>query len=204
MADDFYAYNRNSFRKTAPFYNLISLPFAAIRTKVVELSGAEEEHAVLDVCTGTGSQAFAFGKLGCNVIGVDLSADMLKVAEQRNRYKNVSFGIADATSLPFEDEQFDFSVISLALHDMPREFRGRALEEMKRVSRRVIAVDFNAPRSRLGQFAQVFFPPRYKSKYYRDYARQDLKELLQQHSLKVIREGSGLTKIVRILVCESD
>jgi demethylmenaquinone methyltransferase/2-methoxy-6-polyprenyl-1,4-benzoquinol methylase len=203
MADDFYAYNKKSFQKTAPFYNLISLPFIAVRSKVVLLSGAKEGNIVLDVCTGTGSQAFAFGKLGCDVIGMDLSEDMLKIAEKRNRYNNVKFGIADAARLPFENKQFDFSVISLALHDMPRQARDQTLQEMKRVSRKMIVVDFNASRSRLGRFAQVFFPPRYKSKYYRDFARQDLKELLQRHDLKVIRESYGLVKIIKILVCET-
>ena len=39
-----------------------------------------------DVCTGTGTQAFAFAKRGYEVVGIDLSEEMLRVAK-KNKYE---------------------------------------------------------------------------------------------------------------------
>jgi demethylmenaquinone methyltransferase/2-methoxy-6-polyprenyl-1,4-benzoquinol methylase len=203
MSQDYRAYNDSSFRKIAPFYDFICLPFIRLRERVVALSGARVGHEVLDVCTGTGAQAFAFGRHGCRVTGIDRSPDMLKLAEEKNRYVNVTFQSADATELPFEDERFAISSISLALHDMPREVRPLVLEEMKRVSKTVVVVDYHIPENRVERWLHVNFTGLYELGYYRDFARQNLKELLQQHHLKIIREGYGLVNVIRILVCEA-
>lgn len=201
--DDYYRSNNQSFGKLAPFYNLIAMPFYGIRNKVVALSGAKEGDAVLDVCTGTGSQAFAFGKRGCDVTGIDMSPDMLRVAKRKNAGENVKFQMSDATGLPFGDKRFDIASISLALHDMPREVRPRVLEEMKRVSRRVVVVDYHIPENRVERWFHVSFTACYELGYYRDFARQNLRELLQQHGLKIIREGYGLINFIKIFVCEA-
>lgn len=204
MNKDYYEYNTASFRKVAPFYDLISLPLAGIRKKVVAVSGAQEGDTILDVCTGTGSQALAFGKIGYQVTGIDLSPDMLNIAKRRNRYHNVSFDIADATSLPFEDKQFAISIISFALHDMPREVRPMVLEEMKRVGRRVVVVDYHIPENKVERWFHVSFTALYELGYYRDFAKQNLGELLRRHGLKAIRESYGLINFAKIFVCEPE
>ena len=47
----------------------------------------------------------------CQVVGVDLSAEMLKIAEQRRQASahaaRISYVLADVKSLPFEDAAFD-------------------------------------------------------------------------------------------------
>ncbi len=129
---------------------------------------------------------------------------MLNVAKKRNRYGNVRFEVADATSLPFEDRQFAVSTISLALHDMPREVRPKVLAEMKRVSRRAVMVDYHIPENRVQRWFHVTFTALYELGYYRDFARQDLKKLVRQQGLNVIREGYGLVNFIRLLVCEPE
>jgi demethylmenaquinone methyltransferase/2-methoxy-6-polyprenyl-1,4-benzoquinol methylase len=203
MNESHYTYNEQAFRKWAPFYNLIAMPLTRIRDKVVSMSGARVMDDVLDFCTGTGSQAFAFGRRGCNVIGIDLSTDMLNRARRLNRYENIRFEIADATKVPFPNKRFDIACVSMALHDMPREMRHQVLEEMKRVSQRVVVVDYHIPNNKVERWFHVSFTSLYEGKYYRDYARQDLDWMLRQHGLKVIGEGYGLINFIRILVCET-
>ena len=154
-SEDYYAYINKWFRRYAPFYNLIALPLSRIRDKVVDMAEAEKGSTVLDVCAGTGSQAFAFGRRGCNVVGIDLSEDMLKVARRRNRHGNVTFEVADATRMPFEDDYFDVSCISMALHDMPHEVRQQVLDEMRRVSKRTVIADYNIPKNRLHRWFHI-------------------------------------------------
>lgn len=200
--DDYYRSNTNSFRKVAPFYNLIAAPFAPIRRRVVQLSGAQRGDTILDVCTGTGSQALAFGRKGYEVLGVDISTDMLNVAIKKNKSSNVRFEMADATGLPFEDKLFAVSTVSLALHDMPREVRPQVLKEMKRVSRRVVVIDYHIPENSVLKWLYVSFTSCYELGYYRDFAKQNLKELIEQQGLKIIREGYGLINFIKIFVCE--
>ncbi len=201
--DDYHSYTNRLFRKWAPFYDLFTMPLSRVRDKVVDLVDAEKDSKILDVCTGTGKQSFAFGKRGYSVIGIDLSEDMLKIAKRKNRYENVRFMIANAGNIPFEDNYFDVSCISFGLHDMPHDIRERVLDELKRVSKKIVIIDYNIPKNRLHRVLHVSIASLYESKYYKDFAERDLKELLRQHNLKVIKETFGLIDFVRILVCEN-
>jgi demethylmenaquinone methyltransferase/2-methoxy-6-polyprenyl-1,4-benzoquinol methylase len=167
------------------------------------MSGAKEMDDVLDFCTGTGSQAFAFGRRGCSVIGIDLSTDMLDRAKRLNRYENVRFEVADATRVPFPDNRFDISCVSMALHDMPCEMRHLVLQEMKRVSNRVVVVDYHIPDNKVERWFHVSFTSFYEGKYYRDFARQNLGDLLRQQDFQIISEGYGLINFIEIFVCDA-
>jgi ubiquinone/menaquinone biosynthesis C-methylase UbiE len=97
------------------------------------LKGTER---VLDIATGPGYIAEAFARAAREVIGVDLTAAMLAIGEERtgqNGISNVSFRTGDAQNLPFEGENFDVVVCRLALHHMQEP--GRVVREMARVSR---------------------------------------------------------------------
>jgi ubiquinone/menaquinone biosynthesis C-methylase UbiE len=98
-----------------------------------QLKGHE---SVLDIATGPGYIAEAFARSAREVIGVDLTAAMLAIGEERSRQSgvaNVSFRIGDAQNLPFEQENFDVVVCRLALHHMQEP--GRVVSEMARVCR---------------------------------------------------------------------
>jgi len=201
MVNDYYSYIHKSFGKWASVYDLFVLPISSVRGKVVSLAEAKEGSKILDVCTGTGKQAFAFAEKGYEVVGIDLSPDMLTVARRKNKYKNVKLKVADATNIPFADKSFDVSCISFALHDMPHEIRHKVLGEMKRVSRRIVIVDYYIPKNKLHRWFHVSFTSLYESKYYKDFAGQDLKELLERHDLRVVKEAYGLIDFVKIVVC---
>lgn len=200
MDENYYRYIRRMFGKWAPFYNFIALPLTCIREKVADL--VEDKIKILDVCTGTGTQAFAFARKGYEVVGLDFTIEMLKIAEKKNKYENVSFMVADATKMPFENDYFDCSCISFGLHDMPHEVRHQVLDEMRRVSKKIIVADYYIPKSRLCRWLYVSFTSLYESKYYRDFAKRELEELLQEHDLKVVKEAYGLVDFVKIFVCE--
>jgi hypothetical protein len=48
----------------------------------------------------------------------------------------------------------------------------------------------------------ISFASLYESKYYKDFARRNLKELLGQHGLRVVKEAYELINFIEILVCE--
>ena len=204
MDENYYQYTRGWFGKWAWFYNFIALPLTGIRNKVADLVDEEykDKIKILDVCTGTGTQAFAFAKKGYEVMGIDLSEEMLRVANKKNKYENVRFVVADATKMPFENDYFDFACISFGLHEMPYEERRHVLDEMKRVSEKTIVVDYHIPKNRLHRWLHVSFASLYESKYYRDFAKRNLEELLREHGFRAVKEAYGLIDFVKILVCE--
>jgi len=77
---------------------------------------------LLDVGCGTGAHWSAFGELGWEIVGVDISADMLRLARERGEVVQ-----ADAAQLPFADQSFD-AAVSLWTHTDVDDFRGMAGE----------------------------------------------------------------------------
>jgi len=146
--EEYRSYITASFDRWARLYDpfLALFRLKGVRRATVEMSGAQPGDRVLDVCTGTGDLALEFARRCDDVVGIDLSSEMLAVAQRKDREGKVRFLRMDATKLDFADKEFDVSAISLALHDMPPEAREETLRELARVTRkRIVIVDYNPP-----------------------------------------------------------
>ena len=199
---EYYSLIRKVFDILAPFYDIVTMPFSRIRDQLVNFTDARKGSKILDIATGTGKQAFAFAKQGHEVIGIDLSEAMLKVANKKNRYGNVRFEVADATNLPFEDNSFDVSCVSFGLHDMPLTIREKALKEMVRVTKRkgmIVIVDYALPKNKVGRFLIYHFVKLYEGKYYSKFIKSDLEALLGRTGIKVEEELPVLLGAGKIL-----
>jgi demethylmenaquinone methyltransferase/2-methoxy-6-polyprenyl-1,4-benzoquinol methylase len=156
---------------------------------------------VLDVATGTGSQARAFAGRAAEVIGIDISEAMLRIAIRKGPLSNLTFRKADATALPFSDASFDVSCISFALHEMPLSVRRRALAEMVRVTRpagTIIIVDYGrAPGARGAIFHAIV--KLFERDHYVDFVGSDLPALLKQTGIDVREDQRALWGAVRIV-----
>jgi ubiquinone/menaquinone biosynthesis C-methylase UbiE len=78
--------------------------------RLVDLAQPQPDWRVLDVATGTGHTAFAFASYVSEIIGIDLTPQMLAEAEKLAAGKgitNVRFVEANIHELPFDDETFD-------------------------------------------------------------------------------------------------
>jgi SAM-dependent methyltransferase len=87
----------------------------------------------LDVGCGTGIALPELSKLHWSVVGVDISADQLRIARERARGSDVELLEADASHLPFPSASFD-AVVSMLTHsdfDDPQQ----AFAEVYRVLR---------------------------------------------------------------------
>ena len=86
---------------------------------LLKIIGDVSNLKVLDVGCGTGIHSKVVSDLGNDVIGVDLSDEMLKVAIKKAN-TNLSFLKMDSTNLLFSDNTFDL-VISLAMIEFVRD-----------------------------------------------------------------------------------
>ncbi|MGI6486052.1 MAG: class I SAM-dependent methyltransferase [Tepidanaerobacteraceae bacterium] len=88
---------------------------------------------VLDVGCGTGNFSLKLARMGLKVTGIDISDNMLKVAENKARAEGliIDFINMDAHDMKFEDNSFD-AVISMAVIEFICEPE-KTLKEMFRV-----------------------------------------------------------------------
>lgn len=86
---------------------------------------------VLEIATGPGLLAKHVALAAHTMIATDYSEGMIKEARKGSYPDNLTFEVADATNLPYEDDSFDVVLIANALHVMPEP--AKALEEIDRV-----------------------------------------------------------------------
>ncbi len=86
---------------------------------------------VLELATGPGMIARHIAPHANHVVATDFAPKMIETARKAKNPENLSFEVADATSLRFEDKSFDVVVIANALHIIPNP--EKALAEIRRV-----------------------------------------------------------------------
>jgi ubiquinone/menaquinone biosynthesis C-methylase UbiE len=86
---------------------------------LLELTQPQSDWRVLDVATGAGHTALTFAPFVAHVLATDITPEMLvegeRLAATRN-ITNVTFAIADAESLPYEDGRFHLVTCRIAPH----------------------------------------------------------------------------------------
>ena len=134
--------------ESGKFYSKIVDPVLKPMRKKM-LKHVEKNDAVIDIACGTGAQVFELAKLCNKVVGVDLSDSMILFAQKKQEalnIKNVEFKITDATRLSeFSDKSFDIATTTLALHQFKPELFPAIISEMKRISKKIIIIDYHIP-----------------------------------------------------------
>ncbi len=179
---EYYSLSQRIYTVFAHVYDAVVFPFRSLRHAVADMARLSPGSRLLDVATGTGAQAFAFAGKVREVVGIDLSEAMLRGARRKNRFGNVTFLQADAADLPFEDESFDASCVSFALHEMPVSIRERVIREMARVTKpggSVIVVDYALPRNRVASSLAYHIIKLYERDHYASFVNADVAALLE-------------------------
>ena len=103
------------------------------KNAVLGLIGDRAEGVTLDLSCGTGNYALALAERGFRVVGVDVSAPMLRVARAQSAQAklDIRWLQADANALPFRPGAFDLATVILGLEFVAEP--GRVLQEAHRV-----------------------------------------------------------------------
>jgi ubiquinone/menaquinone biosynthesis C-methylase UbiE len=110
----------------------------ALTRRTAELAELKPGMKVLDVSSGRGTQSVFYARnFGVEVVGVDISEEMIKTATDKARQEGVadmvSFVEGDSQDLPFEDDSFD-AVINECAVGIPDDSQA-VLNEMVRVAK---------------------------------------------------------------------
>ena len=109
--------------------------YTVFKTELEELASRWQKGKLLNLGCGHGADFLPF-KEGFEMVGVDYSAGMLKLADKFSKKHGFSarFIQADMRRLPFGSDSFDFAVSVASLHHLKgHEDQMKALSELKRV-----------------------------------------------------------------------
>src|SRR5262245_8546650 len=153
------------------------------------LAGLTGGERVLDVATAVGHAALALAPHAREVIGIDLTAEMLEEARRQAQARgisNVTFQVGDAERLPFPDAGFDVVTCRIAAHHFPdvRAFCCEAARVL-RPGGRLLVVDNVAPEDdELDAFINAVETQRDPS-HFREYRLSEWEEFLTGAGFRV-------------------
>lgn len=106
------------------------------RKKVVALVAEKNPETILDIATGTGDLVIMMANTSANkIIGLDISAGMLKVGKKKIEAKKLSEKIemvlGDSEKIPYSDNYFDAITVSFGIRNF--ETLEKGLSEIYRV-----------------------------------------------------------------------
>jgi ubiquinone/menaquinone biosynthesis C-methylase UbiE len=119
------------------------------KTQKLAAGIVEEGKMVIDVACGNGTLAFMHASRAAKVTAIDLSEEMIEYAKGRaeaRMIRNVEFISMDANDLSrFNDKQYDYATISMAIHQFELEEGMQILKELSRISKEIIIIDYAFP-----------------------------------------------------------
>ncbi len=141
---------------------------------------------VLELACGSGQLSFNLSKYAKNWIGTDFSEQMILEARKRGENENLTFEVADATSLSFSDGEFNCVVIANALHIMPEP--DEAMREIYRVLKPNGIL--SAPTFLWKEGTQSKFKKWIMSvvgfKMYQEWNKKQFKDFIEKHGFSVV------------------
>ena len=186
------------YKTMSKFYDLLDvIYFGKYDTgpRRVVNEAIEDNDNILDLCTGTGTNAVNIAKKNASVkiVGIDISNNMLAVAKsklKKGKLLNVEFFLMDAGEMSFENESFDKVLLSLVLHEMEEEIAASIINEAIRVLKpngEILITEWERSRS---FFRKVVFSPIevLEPKPYKSFVVKDLYTYFKKFGLTVTEE----------------
>ena len=173
---------RATYRRIAPFYDLLDAPFE--RGRYAALRGvlfAGLEGRLLDAGIGTGRN-IPFYPPGVQAIGIDLSRPMLARARKRRAVlgRNVPLAAMDVTRTGFPDASFDAVVASFLFCVLDESLQRPALAELARILRpggTLRLLDYSLSARPWRRFAMALWAPWVRWAYGASFARTPRRHL---------------------------
>jgi ubiquinone/menaquinone biosynthesis C-methylase UbiE len=179
------------------------------RTRRKMLKIIEPESTVIDIGCGTGGFGLKLAEKCEMVVGVDLSAKMIKVANKRKvkeRSGNVHFHVANAMTLSqVFKEKFDYATFSFFIHEIDSADRVEVLKEAKKIANNLVIYDYQTPLpyNIFGLNIRIveFLAGRSHHRNFRKFTKNGgLHPVLQAASLEITTEKTNRTGVFKLIV----
>ena len=197
------------YKAMSRFYDLLDViyfrKYDTSPRKVVN-EAIEDNDKILDLCTGTGTNAVNIAKKNASVkiAGVDLSKDMLIIAKskiRKEKLSNIKLFRMDATNMKIKDECFDKILLSLVLHEIDEGLAASMIKEAIRVLKpdgEIIVTEWERSKKFLQKV--IFFPIEVlEPKPYKSFVVKNLYSYFEEFGLVVVEEiHCDYSKVLRL------
>ncbi len=179
-----------------------------LRMLFIDKMDLKQGQKVLDVCCGTGTLCAMIAEMIGNtgdVVGVDLSENMLKKAEKK-RKDNMRFCFSNAEEIPYNDGYFDRACITFGLHEMPHFARMNVLHEMHRVLNadgKIVIMDYSYPKHTLVRLLFNIWMMLVEGETGRDFIGRDLSLMIRDAGFDVIERSIHWMGVIQIVSGEN-
>lgn len=141
--------------------------FRKANIKLKQILGDVKGKKVLDVGCGIGSLAFYLAQKGANVMGIDLSRNLIEYCREQSKILGLSieFKVMNAQIPDFEDESFDIILGSRIIHHLPDI--GLFFNRCKRLLKKKGFIAFIEPlkKNPIVELNRKFFAPKERTKH---------------------------------------
>lgn len=197
------------YKVMSGFYDLLDIiyfrKYNTSPRKVVN-EAIRDNDKILDLCTGTGTNAVNIAKKNASVkiAGVDLSKDMLIIAKskiRKEKLSNIKLFRMDATNMKIKDECFDKILLSLVLHEIDEGLAASMIKEAIRVLKpdgEIIVTEWERSKKFLQKV--IFFPIEVlEPKPYKSFVVKNLYSYFEEFGLVVVEEiHCDYSKVLRL------
>lgn len=199
------------YKVISKFYGLLDILYfknknTSPRTAMIELI-PNKKIKILEICAGTAENSIliADNRPNAEIVGIDLSKDMLALGEDKIKKRgieNIKTLVMDATNMTFDNNYFDVVIISLVLHEVDYEIRYKIINEAKRVLKslgEIIIIEWEEPQKLI--YKSLFSIIKLlEPKGFKEFLKLDMEKYLERFSLKVISEKKcDYTRVIEIV-----
>lgn len=181
--EDFKKKTIKSYDKTASEYYRVVKSFELVPEIKKFSKKVIKNGKILDLGCGPGHHSKYFSSLGFDVVGIDLSVEMIEIA-RRESVKSV-FQVMDILELNFEKDTFDGIWSSASLLHVPKIKMKFVLKKLKEilVDNGVLYISLKQ-----GEGSEIFIDNRYGGveKYYVYYHTEEIEKLLKNVGFNII------------------
>lgn len=192
----------NIYSVIANAYDLLDILYFSEKGKnpreVINQIIPNDKVRVLDMCCGTLTNTINIAKTksDINVMGMDLSRDMLKMARKKikkQQIRNVYLKCVDVTQTGMQDKSVDYIIIGLVLHESSPELIKKMLEEAKRLLKddgNLIVLEWEKPKKwyKVIKYSPLYLLETLNCKTFRQFYRTEKKEYFSKYGFKVVQE----------------
>jgi SAM-dependent methyltransferase len=160
-----------------------------VLARVVELARPQADWVGLDIATGSGHTAFALAPQVKSMIGIDITAEMLREAQMLKAERgvgNVTFRPGDVHNLPFPDGAFQVVTCRRAAHHFSN-IQG-ALAEIRRVlapGGRVVIDDRSVPEDDFADRCMNLLDTLHDESHVREYRPTEWRSMMEDAGFTV-------------------
>jgi demethylmenaquinone methyltransferase/2-methoxy-6-polyprenyl-1,4-benzoquinol methylase len=162
---------------------------------------------LLEIAVGTAKNSIllAKNKSKIKITRIDLSKEMLEIAQNnivKERIQNIKLLNMDALDTRFENETFDFIIISLLFHEIKEEISDVILKECEKILKKdgkIYILEWDEPKKLTQKMLfltiKIFEPKEFKS-----FMRKDLSNYFEKNGFKINSiEYGNYSKVIELI-----